>query len=353
MFKFLAPTIFAIALPAAAEDLMEFRLAPDSAENNILRSVVNGGEYEIFASGDIDSGATERFLKFVHDKKIDDAVVIFDSPGGSLAEGVKLGKAIRAMRFNTAIGSYGQNGRRVYSGICASSCAYAFSGGVYRFYYGSEEKLGIHQFYLSGDNKGDIGDTQIVSSALIDYLQIMGIDPKAFVIASTARGDTMVWLTPEEATSLGLSNNGSDPTTAEIKMAGLNPYLKVEQSHSDVTARVLFGCNQGNVTISAGIVTTPELSRDKQSMLSRSYLETPEAGELLVKIGNSGATAVDSVLWLDRTLNKSDWIAIVKANELGIWTENGGPMRWGAMIDLRSAQEKILYFSENCVQPQP
>lgn len=350
MFRFLTLAIFTFASNVAAQDLMEFKLAPDTPENNFVRMTLNGGQYEIFASGQIDTGATERFVQFVRKNSIDDAIVIFNSPGGSLIEGVKLGKEIRAMNFNTAVGSYDPKGYRAFQGVCASSCSYAFAGGVYRFFNGEKEQLGIHQFYSDGDNKGDIGHTQLVSSVLIDYLQSMDVDPKAFVLASTARSDNMVWLTKNDAVSLGLANNGSSKTTAEIKMNGLDPYLKLEQVHSNVVARVLFGCYQGRITVSAGIVTTPELSSDKHELLTRSYFEIPQTGELLAKSGSTSTAVAGSVLWLNRLPSNTDLIAIITSDELGIWTENGGPMRWGAMIDLRPAREKMVYFAKNCLQ---
>lgn len=341
---------FALVTPAyAADEIMQFRIAPDTPENNLFRVALHGGQYEIFASGEIDAGAPERFQRFVKGHAINDAIVLFDSPGGSLSAGITLGKAIRSMRFNTGVGSYGPDGRRLYQGMCASSCAYAFAGGEYRYFYGKNERLGIHQFYSSGANQADMGDTQIVSSVLVDYLQSMGVDPQAFVAASSTRGDSMLWLTPDQATSLGLSNNGSDPTIAEIKMAGTAPYLKMEQSHSDVTTRILFGCVNNRIALSAGIVTTPELSKEKQAGLVRNYLET-DAGEILVSQGRSDTSAVDSVLWLQRLPSNSDLLSLLKANQLGIWTENGGPMRWGATIDLRPAREKMVYFIKNCMQ---
>lgn len=350
-YDMLRSLIIALALvgPAYADEPMHFKIAPSTSENDFKREFLKNGQYEIFASGEIDSGATERFEKFVTSNSIDDGVVLFDSPGGSLSEGMRLGKAIRSMRFHTGIGSYGQDGRRLYQGTCASSCAYAFAGGEYRFYYGNKEKLGIHQFYSSGSNQADIGDTQLVSSVLVDYLQSMGVDPQAFVIASTTRGDSMFWLTVDQAISLGLSNNGANPTVVEIKVTGANPYLKLEQILSDVTARVLFGCKDNRIVLMAGIVTTPELSGQKQSSLVRNYLET-DSGELLVAQGRSETSAVESVLWLERLPSNSELVSLIKTNQLGIWTENGGPMRWGATIDVRPARQKMAYFISNCLQ---
>lgn len=255
------------------------------------------------------------------------------------------------MGFNTGIGSHdGQTGqRRLYQGVCASSCAYAFAGGEYRFYNGGKENLGIHQFYKVGNNQADISSIQMISSMLVDYLQSMGVDPMAFVAASDTPSDSMLWLTSDQAITLGLSNNGSKQTTAEIKMSGTDPYLKLEQVTSNVISRVLFDCENNRISLLAGIVTTPETSKDKESGIARSYLET-DSGELLVLQGRMGASAVDSVLWLKRAPINADLQRILKSTQLGIWTENGGPMRWGATMDLRPAREKIASFIKNCTQ---
>lgn len=343
--------ILSLALidPVYAADSMQFMIAPMTPENIAIQITSRGNQYEIFASGKIDPGTTERFQKFVQTNSIKDAIVLFDSPGGSLSEGMKLGKAIRSKRFDTGIGSYSQDGRRLFQGICASSCAYAFAGGEYRFYYGNKAKLGIHQFYSTGTNQADMGDTQRVSSILIDYLQFMGVDPKAFVVASTTRGDSIYWLTPDQAISLGLSNNGANPTVAEIKMVGAYPYLKLEQIHNNVTTRILFNCLNNQISLMAGIVTTPDLSRENRLGLARHYLET-DSGELLVAQGQTGTLVIDSVLWLQRPPSNSDLLELLKTNQLGVWTENGGPMRWGATIDVRPARQKMDHFIRNCIQ---
>ncbi|MCF6346322.1 MAG: hypothetical protein L3J00_07625 [Thiomicrorhabdus sp.] len=347
-FRLLVLAICIIANSVYAGTPIQFSLIPHSIDNDIVRIVVHNGKFEIFASGEIDPGATERFLNFVQKNSIDNATVIFDSPGGSLTEGIRLGKAIRSMRFDTAIGTYDPKGR-LYKGMCASACAYAFVGGVYRFYFGGKEQLGIHQFYSSGDNQGDIGDIQLVSSRLIDYLQSMGVDSKVFVVASRARGDSMIWLSVADANFLGLSNNGTNPTTAEIKIFRAMAYLKLEQSRRDVLARVLLACKERKVTVNAGIVTTSELSIHKQSSLVRNYLET-SSGELLSRSGSSGTSVSGSVLWIHREPESTELTKIIETDVLGIWTENGSNFRWGAVIDLQTVRVKIRDFAKNCME---
>ena len=84
-------------------------------------------------------------------------------------------------------------------------------------------------------------------------------------------------------------------------------------------------------------------------MRNRNYLET-DSGEILNAQGRSETSAVGSVIWLYRSPTTSDLLKLLKSNQLGIWTENGGPMRWGATIDLLPAREKMIYFTKNCLQ---
>lgn len=332
-----------------AQSEMTFRIAPQTDFNTAFRLTVNGGQFEVFASGVIDEGAVARFIAFLRENDIEDAIVLFDSPGGSLSEGIRMGEVIRGLQFNTGIGSYGAEGQRQYKGVCASACAYAFVGGNYRFFSGQEERLGIHQFYRDGDNTGDLGDAQVVSSVLVDYLRRMGIDSRAFLLASTARGDSMHWLSVADARALNLSNNGANETTAEIKLNGSLTYLKLEQDHSDVVSRVLVNCINQRLIFGMGIVTTPEISQMKAAYATKAYVET-DRNETIEpdRIKPEG-----HVLWLLIEPNDTETLALLKANELGFWTENDGPMRWGATMDMRPVREKLLYFGRNCLKGAP
>jgi len=112
------------------------------------------------------------------------------SPGGDLMAGLKLGEAIRKHQLNTGIGrsvmlEEGTMLEHSYKhAVCASSCAYAFLGGVSRSY--SENDLyGLHRFgatdrSISGD------EAQIVTSLLANYVDRMGVDQALLTAASSA-----------------------------------------------------------------------------------------------------------------------------------------------------------------------
>ena len=61
--------------------------------------------------------------------------VFLKSEGGSLLEGIALGKVIRNLGFDTTIGYLDNYRNSQYSGMCASACAYTFAGGVARYIF--------------------------------------------------------------------------------------------------------------------------------------------------------------------------------------------------------------------------
>jgi hypothetical protein len=121
--------------------------------------------------------------------------VRFNSPGGSLAGGIRLGELIRSMKLDTEVGStepdaYGHWKRA--PGYCASACAFAFLGGLTRHVSGGE--LGVHQFYdeISVRDPSakvftslDMSQHQFISALLIDYVCRMGVDPRFVSIAAS------------------------------------------------------------------------------------------------------------------------------------------------------------------------
>jgi hypothetical protein len=174
----------------------------------------------------------------------------------------------------------------------------------------------------------------------------MGVDPTAFALASVTKSTDILWLSSKEAEQMGLANNGIHPTTAEIKLADGHPYLRLEQETEAVTARVVVICGPRGVSLLAGIVTNPELSAEHEYWKARSYLEFDGTETFVIKGG--GAKAKDSVLWIQRDMSDADAKRLLKTSTLGMWVENGGPMRWGAIIDLKSVHEKIAYFLDSC-----
>jgi len=339
--------VTAFASPSMAAPI-QFTLDPDTVENRLANQVLEGGRVAIYATGEIDAAAAVRFRQFVRDRGIEWGKVNFNSPGGSLVGGLQLGEAIRELRFDTDVRVPGYDLDKPLA-ICASACAYAFAGGINRFVNDRSGRLGIHQFYVGGDNTGDVGDTQMVSGLIVSYLSRMGVSSSAFSVAVTANGQDMIWLDALQAVGLGLANNGSQSTTAEIKMTGLRAYLRLEQVHSDHTSRVILMCEPDGLVLGFGIVTTPDLTSLKASGVEKSYFEIDYEQAMPIS-GQSGIEAQDSVLWIGRTLDIPTLKMLLKANELDGWTENGGPMRWGGQMDIRNVRANIAEYVTHCAE---
>lgn len=328
----------------AQDGPMEFFV--DQSEQAVLKDLLlNGGVRTVFASGEITEGTTERFLAFIQLNKIEDATIHFASPGGSLLEGMRLGRAIRSLSFSTTVGSKIENTSP--ESVCASACAYAFAGGTSRFLSDYTGKLGIHQFYSSTDAQLSEKDAQIVSGAIVAYLSEMGIDAKAFALSTIAGKDGMIWLTPSIAEELSFANNGVAPTTSEIKLADMMPYLKLEQQRHDATARALFFCHLKTMHIQFGIVTNPEMAKLWAELVKTSYLEVDGVPQLTMD-GGTGITVNQSTVWIDRPLSRLQINHLIKSRELAGWLDGYGAVRWGTSLDLRPVSQSISAFSNQC-----
>lgn len=339
---------FALLCGTSASAGLRFSMADDVGVHHLYRTTLGNGRHRIYAEGDIEVADANRLRAFVEKQGVESAVVVFNSRGGSLLGGIVLGEAIRKLELDTAVAARSSDFMSEAAGVCASACAYAFAGGRSR-YLRDDSRLGLHQFYGEGDNTGDRGETQAVSGLLVDYLARMGVDSSAFVIASSAPGDKMVWLSKDEAKALRLVNDGALPTKAEIKLTdGMIPYLRLEQDQDSGTARVLMLCEAGTVHVSGGIVTTPELTQSRASGAQRSYFEVDNR-EALALPAPTGLIPRDSTLWIDRKLNAATAASVSGARTLGLWTENGSAFRWGLEIDLVPVKEQVAKFVQNCL----
>lgn len=350
--------IFAIAVVISAPScllaaegdssrMMSFELEPDTDIDRSLRVAFGGGLHIIYATGPIDNEADVRLRKIVVDEEIVHARILFNSPGGSLSGGMKLGEAIRELGFDTEIQSIGWKYDQSANAICASACSYAFAGGVNRYFSSKAGRLGLHQFSSATDESVDVGTVQVVSGILVRYLTRMGVDADAFALASLTDKREMTWLSEEQAIKFGLVNNGVQPTVAEIKLNGGSPYLKLEQQYDNVTSRVLLLCDKDGFEIMAGIVTTPELSFEKMQQSEKSYIEF-DLTEFAPMRSPSGLVVNGSVLWVERALSPKALSMLQSNASIGMWTENGGAMRWGAFLDLKPVRAKIVDFIRNC-----
>lgn len=190
----------------------------------------------IAATGRIVPDTPTQFRAFLREQGVPSDQVVLHSPGGNLAAGLELGRILREHQLTTNIGrtersieSYSTPCDTWYdtvvSGICASSCAYAFLGGEVRFvespyYHTQQSLLGFHQFYGGPERGGEmltaeqvaeieastLSIAQALTGQIVLYAIEMGIDPRVVAFASATPGDDLYFPTHNEIASLGIAS---------------------------------------------------------------------------------------------------------------------------------------------------
>lgn len=162
--------------------------------------------WNIYLDGLIDSQASQRFTNLVGQHGITDAAVYFNSPGGSLIEGMAIGRALRARGFETHVGARPTDPGRQAHGVCYSACPFAFAGGVRR-YLEEGSVLGVHRAENRVPVPDDSAFQKLVSQQATQYLAAMGIRPELFVIMENVPQNQIRLLTRQEAEQLKLVND--------------------------------------------------------------------------------------------------------------------------------------------------
>lgn len=238
-----------LATPAAAQE-----------EPRIHASCLGGAWQSCFIliDGPIRDGITDRLKQMVAAGEVRGRVVYLNSPGGSLQEGLRMGRYFREMHWDTTIGSLdgvprNPDGSPAFAsaaelgpGHCESACSYAFLGGENRAYQ-DNDKLGFHQFY---NTDGDIGDglTQQFSGLVVSYMVEMGVDARIFSLAATQGPSQMFYVDRNEAMEFDIVNRrGFDALTLEPFGNGIIAISKRldPAKHQDGADLVTFFCRGG------------------------------------------------------------------------------------------------------------
>jgi len=181
LFRLMA-TIAACATSVASVHAADFR-------EGFIRS-------EVVLEGTIEAGDYDKLRTFVEENS--PRSIYLASPGGNLAEAIKMGRLVRALKLKTMVPSEKnprfrdkladmnklKNPETNY--MCASACFFVFVAGVNRITdnFSDEPILGIHRPYLSeNDLKGMNGDQAIAAASqtrmkVENYLKEMGIQTK-------------------------------------------------------------------------------------------------------------------------------------------------------------------------------
>lgn len=162
----------------------------------------------IVIEGLIEEGDFKRFVQIA--KKIGPkySTVFLFSPGGNAIEAMKIGSAIRQLRYNTEVVPFDVHGERKcffedvkpQNCTCESACFLVFVGGVDRY----SNLLGIHRIYLDHDalksvqGSDAINVSKIIKSQVSQYLFDMGTPARIIEKMFSVPSNEMAYLSPSE-----------------------------------------------------------------------------------------------------------------------------------------------------------
>ena len=144
----------------------------------------------VIVSGDFDQSDIDAFKS--QGEPLAKALVAFQSDGGNLMAGLRIGETIRAKKFSTIVPD---NLR------CASACALAWLGGVERF-MGDNAHVGFHAAYMV--QRGQPTQTAVGNAVMGAYLNSLGLPERAIVYITQAAPQSMTWLTIRDAHTQGI-----------------------------------------------------------------------------------------------------------------------------------------------------
>jgi hypothetical protein len=231
IFRFSSVATFVVLLHVGTAASMEFTVSGDV----------------ITATGPLNTGDTRRFFDgegsaIVSELGGSQYVMHFNSVGGSLLEGVALGRELQAR----AIVSHVAEDSR-----CFSACAFAFLGGTFQYVVARSPlreiewggQLGFHGFSLQEDDVASVNEVfseaRALNAILAEYSQTMrGADFSWIASALTVAPDAMVYASsPRDFEALSVTVLGgpsSPPSDWDYNLCGTLiaeklPYDSVEE----------------------------------------------------------------------------------------------------------------------------
>jgi hypothetical protein len=142
----------------------------------------------VTVSGTFDLNDKDVFARKIG--SLSSAIVAFDSDGGSLVAGLRIGEIIRLKNFTTVV---------LDQTRCASSCALAWLGGTKRF-MGTTARIGFHAAY-NGETRQVTGPGNALVGA---YLNMIGLPSAAVIYITAASPDSIAWLSKSDAEKIGI-----------------------------------------------------------------------------------------------------------------------------------------------------
>lgn len=153
----------------------------------------------IYIEGPIEGGDAERVRQLMTglpEGSESFLMVALNSPGGDLAEGLKIARILQTANLQVVTDVLDRNGDPA---DCASSCVLIYLGGGYR-YLAESSRLGVHQFrYVVDDiarRSETTRDVQLTSAEITDLISAAYVDPAFFSLMGRTEADDIHWVDP-------------------------------------------------------------------------------------------------------------------------------------------------------------
>jgi len=207
----IAPSILAPLLPGGDKRATPLPQPEGVLAKPMTFELVGGGK--LMATGAITPGISENFAAEIGKRGDYIKTVVLNSPGGSVADAMAMGRLIRERKFATEVGA---------GKYCASSCPLVFAGGVERR-SGDKAVIGVHQVAALSSPaaivvRDEMGVAQNISARCQRYLGDMGVNLQVWVHAMETPHDKLFVFKPEELKSLNLVTTApvSPPATVPL-----------------------------------------------------------------------------------------------------------------------------------------
>lgn len=212
---------------------------------------IDGDSTWIYLEGTIETGDAEKFERFLQGRSLwPNQRIVLNSGGGSVLEGIKIGRIIRDHDFRTAVAaSFVVDGySQVSAGVCASACVLTFAGGVERA-ASDGSRIGVHQMsrdyseIINGkpitieDLTITMSDAQRLIGISLTHFIEMGIDPVIISLMVGTSADDIRWLTLDEIffTKIGFAPSQFTPWMIEPYRNGLVAYSRSRDQDKQLT----------------------------------------------------------------------------------------------------------------------
>lgn len=177
---------------------------------SLTTAALKSGDVAIVLAGDIaggDGDAVEALMKETNDSGKLVAALRLDSPGGSLAESVRIAELVQRTKIAVVVGSKAR---------CASACFLIFAAGTEK-YVGYGAAIGVHG---ASDKYGRITPRAVAATvSMARMVREFGVPPGIVEKLVVTGPDEIVWLSIDELRSMGAVVTGQPRASLPIVTA--------------------------------------------------------------------------------------------------------------------------------------